>query len=144
MKDDNARTVAGAGAGSRPGQGRRQSSATALDAAQARAALRAVWLVSETYTPAELAERLPASARAEFIEHTPQFVWFLQSVAALIEESVSYHGRLENAVAEFRERARRASDAQTIGELLAEERTRRDRLCAALRGALSVQPERDG
>ena len=44
------------------------------------------WLVSDTYTPIELVRRLPAAARAEFIEYTPQFVWFLQSVAALIEE----------------------------------------------------------
>lgn len=53
-------------------------------------------------------------------------------------ESVSYHGRLEHAVAEFCERARRASDARTFGELLAEDRTRLERLCAALRDALAV------
>lgn len=54
-------------------------------------------------------------------------------------ESVSYHGRLEHAVTEFCERARRASEARTFGELLAEERTRREWLCAALRDALAVE-----
>lgn len=54
-------------------------------------------------------------------------------------ESVSYHGRLEHAVAEFCERARRASDVRTFGELLAEERARRGRLCAALSDALAVE-----
>ena len=84
--NDNARTVAGAGAGSRPGQGRRQSSATALDAAQARSALRAAWLVSDTYTPTELARRLPAAARAEFIEYGPELESFLRAVRLEIEE----------------------------------------------------------
>ena len=88
MKDNapNAEQNRSAGAGSRPRQGWFRSSGTALDVAQARASLRAAWLVADSYSPAELAQRLPAPLRAEFVEYTPQLVWFLQTVAALVEE----------------------------------------------------------
>lgn len=54
-------------------------------------------------------------------------------------ESVSYHSQLDSAVADYLERARRASDARSWNALLTEERTRRERLCAALREALSFE-----
>jgi hypothetical protein len=54
-------------------------------------------------------------------------------------ESVSYHCQLERAVSDYFERARRASDARSWIALLTEERTRRERLCAALRDALSFE-----
>lgn len=48
------------------------ASTRSVGAAQARRALREVWLLAANYSPAEFAERLPAAARAEFIEHGPE------------------------------------------------------------------------
>ena len=88
MKDNapNAEQNRSAGAGSRPRQGWFRSSGTALDVTQARAALRAAWLVADNFSPSELVRRLPASARAESIEHGRELESFLRAVRLEIEE----------------------------------------------------------
>lgn len=54
-----------------------------------------------------------------------------------IERPDGYRGRLDHSVAEFCERARRKSDALSSAELLAEDRLRLVRDCAAPRAVLS-------
>lgn len=50
------------------------------------ATLRALWLLADTYPPADLAGRLSAPARAEFIEHGPKLERFFRDVCVEIEE----------------------------------------------------------
>ena len=80
------KSVLGAGAGRRFEQVRWQPGAIALDVTQARAALCAAWLVADNHSPSELVRRLPASARAESIEHERELESFLRAIRLEIEE----------------------------------------------------------
>lgn len=59
---------------------------TAADVSDACTALRNAWLISDTLTAVDLARWLPASARAEFIEHGRELESFLRAVRLEIEE----------------------------------------------------------
>ena len=50
------------------------------------ATLRALWQLADIFPPADLAGRLSAPARAEFIEHGQELESFLRAVRIEIEE----------------------------------------------------------